>query len=93
MKKMICLAMSLFCLTAATMVYAAEEQLTAPADAAATNFAAAYPAVKEKSLPVPAPPASLTDAKATAAYIAAVDAYLKAAQRSLSTRPPTTPIW
>lgn len=63
------------------MVYAAEETPPAPVDAAATNFAAAYPAVKGKLPPVPVPPASLADAKATAAYIAAVDAYLKAAQQ------------
>ena len=36
------------------MVYAAEEQPPAPADAAATNFAAAYLTVKEKLPLVPA---------------------------------------
>ncbi|MCM0760796.1 hypothetical protein M7775_19795 [Sporomusa sphaeroides DSM 2875] len=82
MKKLIWIAMVLFCLGVAGLALAAQEQPPAPvpADPAATNFAAVYPTVQEKLPPLPVPPASMNDAKATAAYIAAVDAYLKAAQ-------------
>ena len=82
MKKVVYIVVVLFCLSAAGMALAAEEQpqAPAPADTAATNLAAAYPAARDKLPPVPVPPASLQDAKATALYIAAVDVYLKAAQ-------------
>lgn len=81
MKKIICVATILFSLSAAGLVFAAQEQ-KAPAATVptATNLAAGYPTAKEKLPPVPVPPASLQDAKATAAYIAAMDAYLKATQ-------------
>ncbi|TCL39260.1 hypothetical protein EV210_102170 [Anaerospora hongkongensis] len=83
MKKIIYIAMLLCCLSLGNLAFAAGEQqkAQAPADAAATNLVAGYTAAKEKLPPVPVPPASLQDAKATAAYIAAVDAYLKASQK------------
>ncbi len=82
MKKVAYIVAVLFCLSTAGLALAAEEQpqAPAPADTAATNLAVGYPAARDKLPPVPVPPASLQDAKATAAYIAAVDAYLKAAQ-------------
>lgn len=82
MKKLVYIAIFLFCLGAAGLSFArAEQQKTpAPAAALATNFSAGYPTAKEKLPPVPVPPASMQDAKAAAAYITAVDAYLKAAQ-------------
>ena len=46
----------------------------------ASNMAAPYPGPAEKLPPRPLPPPSIDDAKATTMYIAAVDAYLKAAQ-------------
>ena len=52
-----------------------------PADSGATNLPAAYSTIKEKLPPVPVPPASMEDAKGTAAYIVAVDVYLKAARQ------------
>ena len=83
MKKIVYITVFLLCLSAVGLALAAEEQPKgpAPADAAATNLAAGYPTVKEKLPPVPVPPASVNDAKATAAYIAAVDAYIKASQK------------
>ncbi|HWR09355.1 hypothetical protein [Sporomusa sp.] len=82
MKKTIYFLLLVFCLSAGSQAAANEQSPAAPAPAAAavTNLATGYPTIKEKLPPVPVPPASLKDAKATAAYIAAVDAYLKAAQ-------------
>lgn len=83
MEKLVRIAIVLCCLSLAGLALAAEEQPKGPApvDAAATNLAAGYPTAKEKLPPVPVPPASVNDAKATAAYIAAVDAYIKASQK------------
>lgn len=82
MKKCIYIAMLLCCLSLGGLALAeGQPQAPTPAESTATNLVAAYPAAKEKLPPVPVPPASLQDAKATAAYIAAVDAYLKAAQK------------
>lgn len=81
MKKLIYGLLLLFGLGITGVTSAAEEaqQTVKPGNAAVTHLAG-YPAAKSKLPPVPTPPASLEDAKATAAYIAAVDAYLKAAQ-------------
>lgn len=81
MKKLVWIIMVLFCLSLASLALAAEElQASDTVRAAATNFASDYPTAEETLPPLPEPPASIEDAKATAAYIAAVDAYLKAAQ-------------
>ena len=51
-----------------------------PQSMAASNMPGPYPGPAEKLPPRPLPPPSIDDAKATTIYIAAVDAYLKAAQ-------------
>ncbi|WP_028971827.1 hypothetical protein [Sporomusa ovata] len=82
MKKRIYAVLIFFALSAAGLAVAAAEPPAQPAPAApaATNLAAGYPAAAAQLPPLPTPPASIEDAKATAAYIAAVDAYLKASQ-------------
>lgn len=75
----------LFELTAVTS--AAEEARQAVKQAsAATNLTTAYPGAKTKLPQSPVPLSSQEDAKDAAAYIAAVDAYLKTAQGYLMQR-------
>ena len=61
--------------------FAAEKQEEAPVDPAATNMSGAYVALEEAVPPMPVKPASLQDAKAVTAYVAAVDKYLQALQK------------
>ncbi|SFM00633.1 hypothetical protein [Pelosinus propionicus] len=82
MKKSIYVILILIALNAVGLAVAATEPSAQPVPTApiATNLAAGYPAATATLPPMPTPPASIADAKATAAYIAAVDAYLKASQ-------------
>jgi hypothetical protein len=82
MKKRIYAVLIFFAMSVAGLAVAAAEPPAQPAPAASatTNLAAGYPAAAAQLPPLPTPPASIEDAKATAAYIAAVDAYLKASQ-------------
>lgn len=66
-----------------TSCLAAEAAGNAPAaaDATATNLKDGYPAPEQVAPPRPVPPASMNKPKEVAAYIAAVDQYVKAMQK------------
>jgi hypothetical protein len=63
------------------MGFAEEQKPEQPIDPNITNLSAAYPLANEVFPPIPVKPESLNDLKAVNAYIAAVDAYTKAAQK------------
>lgn len=69
----------------AAVGFAEEKQAETPVDPNATNLTAVYPLLEEAVPAVPVKPESLKDAKAVTEYIAAVDNYLKAVQRSILT--------
>jgi hypothetical protein len=61
--------------------FAEEQKPEQPIDPNITNLSAAYPLANEVLPPIPVKPESLNDVKAVTAYLAAVDAYTKAAQK------------
>jgi len=77
-----CVAIALV-LGGMTMAFA-EEPTPAPVvavDPTATNLSVTYKSASEVLPPMPVKPESLNDVKAVTAYLAAVDAYTKAAQK------------
>ena len=63
------------------MSFAEEQKPEPPIDPNITNLSAPYPLVNEVLPTIPVKPESLNDIKAVTAYLAAVDAYSKAAQK------------
>lgn len=63
------------------MSFAEEQKPEQPIDPNITNLSAAYPLANEALPPIPEKPESLNDVKAVTAYLAAVEAYTKAAQK------------
>jgi|GEM_PF-488824 hypothetical protein len=75
-----CVAIALV-LGGTVMAFAEEQKPEQTIDPNITNLSVAYPLVNEVLPPMPVKPESLNDIKAVTAYLAAVDAYSKAAQK------------
>lgn len=75
-----CFAIALV-LGVTAMGFAEQQKPERPLDPNITNLSAAYPLANEVLPSIPVKPESLNDGQALAAYIAAVDAYTKAAQK------------
>ena len=75
-----CVAIALV-LGGTVMAFAEEQKPEQTIDPNITNLSVAYPLVNEVLPSMPVKPESLNDIKAVTAYLAAVDAYSKAAQK------------
>lgn len=64
-----------------TLVFAEEQKPEQAVDPNITNLSVGYSLVNEVLPPMPVKPESLNDVKAVTAYLAAVEAYTKAAQK------------